>query len=333
MRILVLGGTRFVGRAFVEKALAAGHEVTLFNRGRTSPELFPDVEAVRGDRERDLGKLAGRTWDAVFDPSCYLPRLARAAAEALRGATPHYTFVSSLSAYSDVTTTGQDETGAVATIADPTVEEVTDETYGALKVLAEREVQRVFGERALILRPGFICGPYDSIDRMPYWLRRVERGGEILAPERPDFPVQLIDARDIAWFALELAGRGEGGLFNLCAPQEPYGLGDLLEAAGRVVGRPYPDVTWASADFLLERGLDEWEVFPWWVPPHEIAFSRFDASRGLAAGLEIRPIEDSFRDCWEWDRTRASVPLRESEGLSPEREAELLADWRARVLR
>ncbi len=331
MRILVLGGTRFVGRAFVEKALAAGHEVTLFNRGTTNPELFPDAEKVRGDRERDLSALAGRTWDAVFDPSCYLPRVARASAEALADAAPHYAFVSSLSAYADATTTGQDETGPVATIEDPTVEEVTNETYGALKVLSELEVLRVYGDRALILRPGYICGPYDDIDRMPYWLRRVERGGEILAPERPDFPVQLIDARDIAWFALALAGRGEGGVFNLCAPQEPYGLGDLLETAARVVGRPDLETTWASAEFLLEHGLHEWEAFPWWVPPEEIAFSRFDASRALSAGLEVRPIEDSFRDCWEWDRSRLGQPLRDEEGLTPQREAELLDAWHARV--
>jgi 2'-hydroxyisoflavone reductase len=330
MRILVLGGTRFVGRAYVEMALAVGNEVTLFNRGTTNPELFPDVEKVRGDRERDLSALAGRTWDEVLDPACYLPRVARISAEALRDAAPHYTFVSSLSAYGDIRSTGQDETGPVATMQDPTVEEITDETYGPLKVLAEREVQRVFGDGALILRPGFICGPYDSADRMPYWLRRLERDGEILAPEGPDFPVQLIDARDIAWFALTLASRGQGGLFNLCAPQEPHRLRDLLETAGRVVGNPHPDVTWASADFLLEHGLADFEAFPWWVPPQEFAFSRFDASRALAAGLEVRPIEDSFRSCWEWDRARGSVPLREGEGLSPEREAELLAAWHAR---
>lgn len=331
MRILVLGGTQFVGRAFVEEALAAEHEVTLFNRGRTRPELFPEVEKVRGDRERDLSLLAARTWDAVFDPSCYLPRVARMSAKALRDATGHYTFVSSLSAYGDITTTGQDERAPVATMGDPTVEDVTDETYGPLKVLAEREVQRAFGAHALILRPGYICGPYDNIDRMPYWLRRIERGGEVLAPERPDFPVQLIDARDIARFALALAGRDEGGVFNLCAPQESYRFGDLLETAARVVGRAL-EATWASAEFLLEHDLHTWESFPWWVPPAELAFSRFDASRALAAGLEIRPIEESFRDCWAWDRTRADEPIRSDRGLAPDRERELLVEWHARAV-
>lgn len=331
MRILVLGGTQFVGRAFVEEALAAGHEVTLFNRGRTHPELFPEVDKVRGDRERDLSLLAARTWDAVFDPSCYLPRVARMSAEALRDATGHYTFVSSLSVYGDITTTDQDERAPVATMEDPTVEDVTDETYGPLKVLSEREVQRAFGAHALILRPGYICGPYDNIDRMPYWLRRIQRGGEVLAPERPDFPVQLIDARDIARFSLALAGRDEGGVFNLCAPQESYRFGDLLETAARVVGRAL-EATWASAEFLLEHDLHTWESFPWWVPPAELAFSRFDASRALAAGLEIRPIEESFRDCWAWDRTRADEPIRSDRGLAPDRERELLVEWHARAV-
>lgn len=183
MRILVVGGTQFVGRSYVEEALAAGHEVTLFNRGRTRPDLFPEAERIRGDRGEDLSALAGRSWDAVFDPSCYLPRLARMSAEALADGAPHYTFVSTLSVYADGTVAGQDETGRLATIDDPATEDVTGETYGALKVLAEDEIRRVYGDRALIVRPGFICEPYDNLDRMPYWLRRVARGGEVLAPE------------------------------------------------------------------------------------------------------------------------------------------------------
>lgn len=331
MRILVLGGTRFVGRAFVEEALAGGHELTLFNRGMTAPDLFPDVERVRGDRGADLPALAGRTWDLVFDPACYVPRLARTAVEALADAAPRYTFVSTLSVYSDLTTIGQDETAPLATIDDPTTEDITNESYGALKVLAEEEVRRVYGDAALVLRPGFIGGPYDSIDRMPFWLRRIERGGEVLAPESPDAPVQLIDARDIARFALAAAEQGRGGAFNLCAPQEPHRYGDVLETAVRVVGQTDVRFTWASSAFLVEHGLDQWEAFPWWSPPAEIALARFDASRAFAAGLHARPLEESLRDCWAWDRTRGGEPLRDDRGLSPEREAELLAAWAART--
>lgn len=329
MRILVLGGTRFVGRAFVEEALAAGHELTLFNRGITGPRLFPELERLRGDRGEDLSAFAGRSWDLVFDPACYVPRLARKSAEALRDVAPRYTFVSTLSVYSDLTTIGQDETAPLATIDDPATEEITNDSYGALKVLAEDEVRRVYGDAALVLRPGFICGPYDGVDRMPFWLRRIERGGEVLAPESPDAPVQLIDARDMARFALAMAERRAGGTFNLCAPQEPYRYGELLETAARVVGQTDVRITWASAEFLVEHGLDQWEAFPWWSPPAEHALSRFDASRAFAAGLQVRPVEESLRDCWAWDRTRAGESLREERGLSPEREAELLAAWNA----
>ena len=332
MRLLVLGGTRFVGRAYVQEALAAGHEVTLFNRGETNPGLFPDVEKIRGDREVSLEPLTslGRTWDAVYDPSCYVPRVARMAAEALQDLAPHYAFVSSLSVYDDLSTTNQDETGHLGEIDDPATEDITDESYGPLKVLAEREVQRVYGDRALVLRPGYICGPFDSLWRMPYWLHRMTRGGEVLAPESPAAPVQLIDARDIARFALAHAAQGSGGTFNLCAPQEPYGIGRLLEVAAETVGQRDVSFTWVSPDFLIEHGLHEWEALPWWVPPQETAFSRFDASRALAAGLEVRSIEDSFRDCWTWQTSGEDIPVRDDRGLAPEREAELLAEWHAR---
>jgi 2'-hydroxyisoflavone reductase len=332
MRILVLGGTRFVGRAFVQEALAAGHEITLFNRGETNPDLFPDVEKVRGDRTVSLEPLTalGETWDAVYDPSCYVPRVARIATEALRDLAPHYSFVSSLSVYDDLSRTNQDESGHLGEIADPTDEEITNESYGPLKVLAEREIQRTYGDRALILRPGYICGPYDSLWRMPYWLHRMTRGGEVLAPESPDAPLQLIDARDIARFALKHAERGGGGEFNLCAPQEPYGIGRLLEAAAETVRQRDVRFTWVSPEFLVEHGLHEYEALPWWVPPQEIAFSRFDASRALAAGLEIRPIDDSFRDCWAWQTSGEDIPVKDDRGLSPERESELLAAWHAR---
>jgi 2'-hydroxyisoflavone reductase len=250
-------------------------------------------------------------------------------AEVLADSAGHYAFVSSLSVYDDWTRTGQDESGRLGTIADPTAEEVTDDTYGPLKVLAEQEVQRVFGDRALILRPGFITGPYDSIDRMPYWLRRVARGGEVLGPESADFPVQLIDARDIGLFALAMAGRGEGGVFNLCAPATPYTMGRILETCRTVTGSD-ATFTWVSAEFLSGQGLDAEEALPYWQAPEFIALTRFDPSKGLAAGLSVRPLEESIRDTWAWDRTRSDAPLRDGVGTSAEREAELLAAWQAR---
>jgi len=329
MRILVIGGTRFVGRAYVESAITAGHDVTLFNRGRTNADLFPDLERIRGDRGVDVSALAGRTWDAVFDPACYLPRLARISAEALDGATGHYAFVSSLSVYDDLTTIGQDESGHLATTSDATTEEITDDTYGPLKVLAEQEVLRVFGERALVLRPGFITGPYDTLDRMPYWLRRVALGGEVLAPESPDYAVQLIDTRDIAMFALAMTERGEGGVFNVCAPATPYPMVQILESCRTVTGSD-ATFTWVSAAFLRAHGLDAEEALPYWEAPEYVALTRFDPSKALAAGLRARPLEESIRDTWSWDRARPDTPLRDGVGVSLERQAELLAAWHAR---
>jgi len=329
MRILVLGGTEFVGRAYVEEALGAGHHVTLFNRGQTAPELFPGIAKLRGDRDIDLSVLVDGEWDAVFDPSCYLPRHARMAADILGDVVAHYTLVSSLSVYADETTPDQDESGPLATMEDPTIED-PDAFYGPLKALSEREIERGFGDRALIVRPGFICGPYDNADRMPYWLRRLARGGEVLAPDSPEFPVQLIDARDIARFALTMAERPQGGVFNLCAPPDGHRMEYLLETAARVVGATDVTFTWVPGGFLVEHGLGEWEALPWWVAPRYSAITRFDGSKALSAGLEVRPIEDSFRDCWAWDRIRVAASLAPDVGLSPEREAELLAALRAR---
>lgn len=328
MRILVLGGTRFVGRAYVEEALAAGHELTLFNRGKTAPGLFPEVEKLRGDRDGDLSALEGRTWDVAFDPACYLPRHARASAKLLRDAVEHYTFVSTLSVYADETTPGQDELSPVIELDDPATEDVWA-NYGALKAAAEQTVQRAFDRRALILRPGYIGGPYDSAERMPWWLRRVARGGEVLVPGEPDFPVQLIDVRDLARFALDLAGRREGGIFNVCAPPQGYRLLELLEICAKLTGSD-PTFTHVPEDFLLELGVPDDEPVPWWTSSRLSAMTRFDASRALEGGFSPRPIEESIRDCWEWDRTRGDGPPPRQVGLAPEDEAEILAAWHDR---
>ncbi len=328
MRILVLGGTKFVGRSYVERALEDGHDVTLFNRGRTGPDLFRDVEQIRGDRDVSLQLLEGRTWDVVFDPSCYLPRHARMAASALLDSTDHYTFVSSLSAYSDETTLDQDERAPLVELADPSTEDV-HEHYGALKVASERAIQRAFGDRALVLRPGFIGGPYDQVERMPWWLRRLARGGEVLVPGEPGDRVQVIDARDIAAFALELATRRAGGVFNLCAPPDGYAMRELLDACAAAVGASDVSHTYVPESFLLEHGVPDDEPVPYWVGARYAALRRFDPSRAFGAGLRTRPLPETLRDCWTWDREReqATLPV----GLAPERERELLAAWHAKV--
>ncbi len=327
MRLLVIGGTRFVGRNFVEVARAAGYDCTLFNRGQSDPSAFPDIEQIRGDREKDLSALEGRSFDAVFDPSCYVPQVASMSAQLLAVGTPYYGFVSSLSVYSDGLTPNLDESAELATIPDPTIEDV-DEYYGALKVLCEREIQAVYANRALIIRAGFIVGPHDDVDRLAYWIRRIVRGGEVLAPASPDYPVQMIDARDIALWSLSMIGRGAGGVFNVTGPQPAYGLGEVLDTIKRVT-RSDATFTWVPEEFLLEQRVGPWDGLPYWLGPEWRGTATLNVSKALAAGLTLRPLEETVRDTFDWDRTRPT-DLQLRAGIPPEREEELLAAWHAR---
>jgi 2'-hydroxyisoflavone reductase len=325
VRLLVLGGTGFVGRAFVEVALEAGHDVTLFNRGQRDPDAFPEAEHVAGDRERDLSALDGGTWDGVFDASCYVPRVARLSARALAGRAGVYAFVSSLSVYSDERTSDQDELAPFGTIDDPATEVIDDRTYGPLKVLAEREVHDVFGDRALIERPGFIVGPHDTIDRMPWWLRRVARGGAVAAPSSPDYPLQLIDARDIGVWTLSMLEAGRGGLFNLCGPERPLRYGELLETIKRVT-RSDAEFVWLPESFLAEEGVDpNEEPFPYWLGPASESAPTFSNRRALDGGLMFRPLEQTIRDEVAWDAARPQETL--DRGIEADRERALLERW------
>ncbi len=313
MRILVIGGTKFLGRALVEDALERGHELTLFTRGRTDPDLFPEVEHLRGDRKTDLSALEGRTWDAVVDTSGYVPADVRASAELLRD-SGRYVFVSSVSVYADFSS-GPTEESATAELGDMPVDELAPDysNYGPLKALSEAEVERVFGGRALIVRPGLIVGPHDPTGRFTYWARRLERGGEILAPGPPERTVQFVDVRDLATWILDALEQGLGGTFN--ATNEGVPLSELL-AGG--------DVTWVSDEFLQEHEVGPWLELPLWLPDPEWAgMHATDVSRAVAAGLRSRPLDETLRGA-------ATAPAEDGVGLTAEREAELLDAWRAR---
>ncbi|HEU5318738.1 MAG TPA: NAD-dependent epimerase/dehydratase family protein [Chloroflexota bacterium] len=337
MRILILGGTRFLGRHLVDAALARGHEVTLFTRGQTNPDLYATLERIRGDRDPQkdggagLAQLEGRIWDAVFDTSGYVPRVVRAAAERLAGAATHYTFVSSISVYKDFARPGIDEDYPVATLEDESVEEITGDTYGPLKALCEREVERTFPGRALNVRPGLIVGPHDPTDRFTNWPHRVAQGGEVLAPNGPDLPVQVIDARDLAAWIVTLAETRTTGTFNATGPDQPLGLGAVLDAC-RHVSQSDARVTWVDEAFLLERGVAYWQDVSAVLPegdPKYAGMARVDVSKAVAAGLTFRPIEQTIRDTLDWDRSRPhDTPLKA--GLTRERESELLREWHAR---
>ena len=318
MRLLVLGGTKFLGRAAVEVALARGHEVTLFNRGETNPELFPEVEKLRGDRTADLSALEGREWDAVLDPSGYIPSIVRASAEALADSTAHYLFVSSVSVYASLAAP-VDEESPVAKLGELPDDELTEDysNYGPLKALCEQVVADVFGERQASVRPGLIVGANDPTGRFTYWPHRVARGGRVLAPAPPEAQVQFIDAKDLGTWLVDLSERRTGGVYNATHPGRSWR--ETLETCRDVSGRD-ASLEWVSAELLDEHEVGEWMELPLWISdPDAAAMHETDVSRAVAAGLTFRPLEETVRDALEHAATVEGV------GLTPEREAELLA--------
>lgn len=324
MRLLVLGGTKFLGRAAVDEALRRGHEVTLFNRGQTNAGLYPEAEHLQGDRDGGLGALRGREWDAVIDPSGYVPRVVRASAELLRDAAGHYVFVSSVSVYRDFSRAHFDETAPRIELEDPAVEEVM-EHYGGLKALCEDVVAETFPGRFANVRAGLIVGPHDPTDRFTYWPVRVDRGGEVLAPGRASRPVEFVDARDLGAWLVTVAEQRTSGAFN--ATCDGLTLGEVLETCRSVSGSD-ASFTWVDEPFLLERDVGQWMELPLWIAesdPEWAHMQEADVSRALAAGLTFRPLEETVRDTLAWAGTKDGWA--DDVGLRPDRERELLAEW------
>ena len=329
MNLLVLGGTRFLGRHLVEAALARGDRVTLFHRGRTGAQLFPGAEHVLGDRDGGLAALAGRSFDAVVDTCGYFPRVVGASAAALAGAAGHYTFVSSISAYASPLPAHAGEDAPLATLADPATEDLAGGSYGGLKAACERAVAERFGAPALIVRPGLIVGPSDPTERFTYWPRRLVRGGDVLVPAAPELPVQVVDARDLAAWMLARIDAGDGGTYNAVGPAATLTLRACLERIAAAIGAR-PELVWVDEAFLLARGVEPWTGLPLWVPPEEATFSCVSAARAIASGLALRPLEDTARDTLAWDRSRPEDQRTNERLLTREREAELLAEWARR---
>jgi 2'-hydroxyisoflavone reductase len=337
VKLLVLGGTKFLGRAAVEAALERGHEVTLFNRGETNPELFPEAEKLRGDRDGDLSALEGREWDTVIDPSGFVPRLVRASAEALRGSVGQYVFVSSISVYDELGEPGFDETARTVTLEDPTTEDYLTmgpvNTYGGLKALCEEVVREIFPDGHTVVRPGLIVGPHDPSGRFTYWPLRLAGGGDVLAPGDPARQVQIVDVRDLADWMLQLAEHGTTGTFNATGPDRPLTMGELLETCGEVGGAE-ARLVWVDEPFLLEQKVGPWMELPLWVSEADTWFLQADVSRAVAAGMRFRPLEETARDTLAWARQAGAGLVTPgqvgSAGLDPQREAELLEAWSRR---
>lgn len=316
MRALVLGGTKFLGRALVDALLEQGHEPTLFNRGLTNADLFPEVEKLHGDRGGDLSALDGREWDALLDVAAYFPDEVRRSVEALRGRIDRYVVVSSVSVYADQSIPPV-EGAAVAELASGDETDSSSETYGARKAACERIVEDVFVDAALVIRPGLIVGPHDPTGRFTYWPHRIGRGGHVLGPGSPDDPVQFVDVRDLAAWIVRATADGRGGVFN--ATGESMRFGDLLEECQRATGSD-ARVTWVPSETLLEAGVEEWMGVPLWiVSPGWEAANRVVVEKAIAAGLTFRPLAETILGA-----LHEAEPV-DGVGLTPERERDLLA--------
>ena len=325
MNLLILGGTKFLGRHIAEMALARGDGVTLVHRGQTGADLFPQAQHLLCDRNLGLAEAIAATprkgWDVCIDTSAYFPRQVRLAAAALDAHVGRYVFVSTISVYRAFAEPGMNEDAPTAVLPDPNVEVVNGDTYGGLKRLCEEAALAAFGARCLIARPGLIVGPWDPTGRFTYWPQRIARGGTVLAPGLPTAPVQFIDARDLAAWLLHNADAGMQGTFNLTGPAAVLSMGELLDAA-RAALNPAATLRWVDEAWLLGESVKPWSELPIWLPPDAKALHQIDIGRALATGLHCRPLAQTLADTLAWADGRE---LPASMGLTPEREADLLA--------
>jgi 2'-hydroxyisoflavone reductase len=338
LRILILGGTGFTGPYQVRYALRRGHKVTTFNRGKTHPgELPSEVEQLIGDRNGQLDALKGRTWDVAIDNPTTLPAWVRDAAQILKGNVERYVLISTISVYAD-TSKGVDETAPLAKYegADPYKETLEAmkasgyKTYGPLKALSEKEAENSFPGKTLIIRPGLIVGPRDETDRFTYWPMRIDREGEVLAPGAQTDPVQFIDARDLAEWTIRMVENRETGIYNATGPAKPLAIGEMLD---QIKGALNSDAkfTWVPADFLEKEKVEAWSDMPVWTG-EESGMARTNINRALGKGLTFRPLAETARDTLTWFKSQPQD--RQSKlhaGLTPEREAEVLAQWRKQL--
>ena len=337
MEILILGGTGFIGPHMVREALRRGHAVTLFNRGRANDALFPDLETIKGDRGGDLSALQGRKWDAVIDNSGYVPRHVQSSAAMLAPNIGQYLYISTVSVY-DSLGIANDENSKLATIDDETIEEVTSETYGALKALCEKRAQaEISADKLTILRPTYVCGPGDHTDRFSYWPVRVAQGGEMLLPGGPEYPLQIIDVRDLANFAIDCLEQKITDTYNTVTPVGSYSMGQVL-ADSQAESSASVDPVWVDEAFATEavenKQVQDWDMFPIWhaVDGDDAKASDVSGVKAVAAGLRNRPVRETIRDLLQWwatlpeDRTATMKA-----GMTAEQEAKLIAAWKARA--
>lgn len=326
MKLLMLGGTRFLGKTIVEAAVARGHEVTLFNRG-SRPDLFPGLEQLVGDRDGGLDALMNRSWDAVIDTSGYVPRIVNQSLLALKDRVGQYTFNSTIDVYDESVPGEISEAHPVHVLEDESIEDV-QKAYGPMKARCEQLVQQQIEGRALIVRCGLIAGPGDHTDRFTYWPSRIARGGEVLAPGNPNAPIQFIDVRDVSEWIVRKMEERHAGVYTATGPAEPITVGRFLEACASVLESD-TRFTWVPDSFLQEHEVGSWIEMPLWIPEDANihALMKVNVSRAKEAGLTYRSLETTIKDTLLWDRSRAAGTERKA-GLAAEKESKLLALWK-----
>jgi len=326
MRILIIGGTAFVGRHIAQAALDAGHDVTLFHRGQTGATLFPHATHLHGDRDEDLSALSKSSWDATVDVCAYFPRQVRSLAAALDGRGGQHVFISSVSAYSAAVPWNYTEDAPLAEVSDADAAAVTNENYGGLKVACEQASMQLFGPGTCIIRPTYVIGPHDRSYRFTWWVDRLARGGRVLAPGHPDDAIQLIDARDQGSWIVTLLERSVTGTFHAVNPAPPFGFGKMLAEIAAEVAPPGTELEWLDSEFLCAQGVDGMALPLWAEGDSEgVNLNAASPAAAFAAGLAPRPLRQTVADICASE----PVPARPGVGLAPDREADLLARWAA----
>jgi len=326
MKVLIFGGTGFLGRHIVEAACSVGHEVTLFNRGKSHPELFPELEQLRGDVDGGSEILRGRSWDVAIDTCSMFPRVVKSLTTLLADTVAHYTYISSTSVYANFDHVGIDEHYPVSLLEDENIEEDKPQYYGGLKALCEKAAESSMPGRVLTIRPGLLVGPFDASDRFTYWPYRIAKGGEVIAPGNRDQSVQFIDVRDIADWIVHMIQKKQNGVYNAKGPfPHPLHMQTLLEEC-KAVSKSDAKFVWIDENFLLEHEVAPYRDMPLWVPSDMIGFATVSSQKAIAHGLTYRPLAETIRDTLTWN---ASRPIEDEmkAGLKPDREQELLQIW------
>jgi len=329
LKILIIGGTVFLGRHVTQALLSRGHEVTLFNRGHHNPLLFPSVEKLRGDRDKNLSSLSCRSWDAVIDTCGYFPRQVAATAQKLHLHAPLYAFISSVNQYANFSIPAIDETHPGSRIKFKAEPSLTPETYGPLKAACESVVRQIYPEGALIFRPGCMVGPYDQAHRFTYWVKRTAAGGHILVPGRPEQPWQVIDVRDVAEWVVRMLETRRIGTFNVVGASNPYTAHQLIRELTMGTDSIVQPI-WVDTQFLHALDAERWLDLAEWaeLPPNRSHLYAIDNSRAIKEGLTFRPLAETVRDVRAWLPSR---PPYNADALELDRERDILRAWKQKI--